>query len=267
MERKSNAKLLKIVTVGLMAALTFALSLISIPIPTFLGISRIHLGNSMCILAGLLLGGMNGGLAAGIGSFIYDLTNPVYIASAPFTFISKFAMGFVAGKINRTGIKNSFAKALIGAIFGQIAYIILYLGKSFVTDLLLGNAVETAWIDVLGKLGTSSVNAVIAIVISIPLYFALKKALSKTPFAAVLNEKPESKGYLNPVTVSLIIFAFVTASLYTINLSAQSKINAANEKEKAALEERLESYEEKFSYLESQLGIEFPQPVEEEAAE
>ena len=41
-------------------------------------------------LSGLLFGGISGGLASGIGGALYDLTNPLYITSAPVTFISKF---------------------------------------------------------------------------------------------------------------------------------------------------------------------------------
>lgn len=263
MERKANAKLIRLVTVGVMAALTFALSHIEIPIPTILGVSRIHLGNSMCILAGLLFGGMNGGLAGGIGSFFYDLTNPLYIASAPFTFVSKFAMGFIAGKIgNGVKIVNRFVSALIAAVAGQIVYIALYLGKTYITDLLLGNAAETALADTLGKLLASSVNGVIAIVIAIPLYFALKKALSRTQFMSDTMRQTEKKGYLNPVTVSLIAFAVIVTSLYTINLSAQSKIDKAKEEESAALHEQLSEYETRIEQLEEKLGIEYTPAAE-----
>ena len=37
------------------------------------------------------------GLAAGIGSALYDVLDPVYITSAPFTFVFKFLMAWVAG--------------------------------------------------------------------------------------------------------------------------------------------------------------------------
>ena len=101
MERTTNTKILKIVTVGLMAALVYVGNYLSIPVPNGLLVSRIHLGNSMCLLAGLLFCGSTGGIASGIGGALYDLFNPAYTLSAPFTFISKFAMGFVADKLNR----------------------------------------------------------------------------------------------------------------------------------------------------------------------
>lgn len=261
MERKANRKLLKIVTVGIMAALTFALSHIEIPIPTVLGISRIHLGNSMCILAGLLFGGVNGGLAGGIGSFFYDLTNPLYIASAPFTFLSKFAMGYAAGKIGcGRKIGNTFVTKLIAAVVGQLVYIFLYLSKTYVTNLLLGNASETALADTLGKLLTSSVNAVIAVAIALPLYGALYGALSKTQFLTMFSGTTEKKKLFTPVTAALTAFAVMATALYTINLSAQTKLEKAEEEREAALEERLCLYEERIERLEAELGLTYAEP-------
>lgn len=168
----------KIVTAGLMAALVYAGNFISIPLPND---ARIHVGNSMCLLAGLLFGGVTGGVSSGIGGAMYDLFNPKYITSAPFTFINKFAMGWTAGVLNRRGVKNEFARAVLAAIVGQIVYIILYLGKTFAAELIKGNAFGTAMVMVGEKALSSTFNGFIAVVISIPLYFAIKAALEKTP--------------------------------------------------------------------------------------
>ena len=76
--------------VGIMAAMVYVTSAyLQIPIPTAIGATRLHMGNVMCLLSGLLLGPLWGGLAAGIGSMFFDLLNPAYIASAPFTFAFK----------------------------------------------------------------------------------------------------------------------------------------------------------------------------------
>lgn len=186
----------KIVTTGLMAALVFAGNFISIPLPYD---ARIHVGNSMCLLAGLLFGGLTGGLSSGIGGYLYDMLNPLYIASAPFTFINKFAMGFTTGALNRRGvkIKNEPARAYIAAIAGQIVYIILYLGKTLAKELIKGNAFGTAMVIVGEKALSSAVNAVIAVIISVPLYFAIKAALEKTPIGKYMiignNKQIEAK--------------------------------------------------------------------------
>ncbi len=57
------------------------------------------MGNVLCLLSGMLLGPLQGGFAAGIGSMFFDLTNPAYITSAPFTFAFKFVMAWLCGKI------------------------------------------------------------------------------------------------------------------------------------------------------------------------
>lgn len=186
----------RIVTTGLMAALVFAGNFISIPLPYN---ARIHVGNSMCLLAALLFGGLSGGVSSGIGGFLYDMMNPLYIASAPFTFISKFAMGFTTGALNRRGIKikSKLARAYVTAILGQIVYIILYLGKTFAAELIKGNAFGTAMFMVGEKSLSSMLNGVIAVVISVPLYFAIKAALEKTPIGKYMiignNKQAEAK--------------------------------------------------------------------------
>ncbi len=181
--KTSKWSIQKITAVGLMAALVFVSSTISINIPTVLGISRIHLGNAFCLLSGFLLGGIPGGLAAGIGSAFFDLTNPLYISSAPFTFVFKFMLAFVCGKISRhAGSKaDNFKVNLIAAICGSLTYVVLYLGKNFVEDVFfLRTELATAWLDVMQKGAASLSNAAIAVILSIPLWSALRIAVSKT---------------------------------------------------------------------------------------
>lgn len=196
-----------IVTAGLMAALVFVGNFISIPM---LYGARVHMGNSMCLLAGLLFGGVTGGTASGIGGAMYDLFNPLYITSAPITFINKFAMGWTAGVLNRcgvdkiNGIENKIVrvmvnviKTVLAAVVGQIVYIILYLGKSFAAELIKGNALQTALVVIGVKAETSIFNGVIAVIVSVPLYFAIKAALEKTPIGKYMiignNKQIEAK--------------------------------------------------------------------------
>ena len=162
----------KLVAIGLMSALVFAGNFISIPL---VNETRIHVGNAICLLSGLLFGGISGGLASGIGGALYDLTNPLYITSAPVTFISKFAMGWTAGQLNRSKIKNPFVRALISALVGQIVYIVLYLGTF-----------KAAATIMLAKAVTSLINGGIAVVVSVPLYFAIKKAFSASKFRSLI---------------------------------------------------------------------------------
>ena len=117
-----------ITLIGIMAAAVYASSaFLQIPIPTAIGSTRLHMGNVMCLLSGMLLGATSGGLAAGIGSMFFDLTNPVYIMSAPFTFAFKFLMAWLCGNI----ISKSKAKLKLrfigGGAAGAFLYVLLYI--------------------------------------------------------------------------------------------------------------------------------------------
>ncbi|MBQ7989877.1 MAG: ECF transporter S component [Oscillospiraceae bacterium] len=184
MKNKNHEILMHIVTVGLMSALVYVGNFMQIKIPNGTLVTRIHLGNSMCLLAGLLFGHIRGGLSSGIGAALYDLFDPVYITSAPYTFFSKFMMGFTAGILRRKG--NAKANVILAAVLGQAVYIILYLGKTFVSQLLLGEPVAVAAKLASVNLLTSSINAVLAVLIAVPLYFALEKALRKTSFGSLI---------------------------------------------------------------------------------
>lgn len=170
----------KLVYMGLFTALVYIFSrFFQIPIVTPLGQTRFHLGNVFCLLAGLLLGPVNGGLAAGVGSALFDLFDPVYFTSAPITFITKFAMAFVAGMIykNRKELVDK-PKIIVGSILGQITYVVLYLGKTFIKNkFILGLTLEATMAEVIQKAGVSLTNAVISIIIASILAIPLLKAV------------------------------------------------------------------------------------------
>ena len=91
-------KILKIVMIGLMAGLCYiSFMFFQIKIPTPGGFTSFHLGNTFCVLAALLLGGLEGGLAGAIGMGIADLLDPTYAIVAPKTMILKLGIGLVTG--------------------------------------------------------------------------------------------------------------------------------------------------------------------------
>ena len=66
MKRKITVR--ETTSIGIMAAAVYVSSaFLQIPISTAIDNTRLHMGNVMCLLAGLLLGSWQGGLAAGIG--------------------------------------------------------------------------------------------------------------------------------------------------------------------------------------------------------
>lgn len=183
-ERMERKRIRQLCQVGVLAAVVFAASGLRVMLPLAVGNTAIHLGNVPCLLAGLLLGGVPGGLAAGLGSAIYDLSNPVYAASAPFTFAFKFLLGWTAGRLShRRGAEGrDWRWDLAGSVAGSAVYTCLYVAKSFFTNLwFLQMPAATAWVTVAPKLAASLVNAAAAIAIATPLALALAAALDRMP--------------------------------------------------------------------------------------
>lgn len=180
----------KLVLTGLLAALTVAGSGMRITIPLDIaGTSSFHLGNIMCALSGILLGPWLGGLAAGLGSAIYDMLNPLYISECWITFLTKGAYGLVAGLVAWSGHKTrnaqfpaTFIKALLATVAGALTYALLYLSKSYFYSgrLLAGLTHEAAFLNLAGKLPATTFNAVIAIICAPILAVAVSKALQKS---------------------------------------------------------------------------------------
>lgn len=180
---KENNLIYKVTLTAVFAALVFVSSMLSVPIPVAIGdVTRIHLGNIFCLLSGFVLGPVGGGLAAGIGSALYDVTNPAYIASAPFTFAFKFLLAAVCGWVAcaRGARAEHHGQNLLAAAAGSLTYMVLYLGKSFIEGLLLGSALTPVLLSVATKCVTSGVNAVIAVIVSVPLCAAIRLALKKS---------------------------------------------------------------------------------------
>lgn len=182
MEKKFTTR--RIVFTALMAALTAAGSALRITVPLDIaGTSSFHLGNIMCALSGILLGPWLGGLAAGLGSAIYDMFNPLYISEAWITFLLKGAYGLAAGLMVSCGRKKwGYGKALLATAAGAIAYAALYLAKSyFYSGLFLhGLTPQAAGLTLIGKLPATIFNAAIAIIAAPILAVAIRKALDQS---------------------------------------------------------------------------------------
>ena len=158
-------------------ALVFVASVISVPVPAAFGMTRIHLGNIFCLLSGFILGPVGGGLAAGIGSGLYDVIIYGDMLSAPFTLVFKGMMAVVCGMIAYLGDNRGENHKLnvVAGISGSVTYIILYL-----EGLLLGSAMGTVLTALVTKAITSGINGVIAVVVSVPLCAAVRLALKKS---------------------------------------------------------------------------------------
>lgn len=167
----NNKRILRIVVIGLLAALSFAGTYIHIPLP-FLGPnSMLHLGTTVVYLSAVLIG-PDAGWAGAVGCALFDLFwMPIYAVP---TFIIKGLQGYAAGKI-------SFAKGKEGNsipqnLFGFIAGAVISLAGYFIADTIIYGNWRTALTSTIGSLLTSGVGIVFALVIASIIKPLLKKA-------------------------------------------------------------------------------------------
>lgn len=125
---KQKQALFKIILTALFAALCFVGVLIRIPLPTG---AFVHLGNTMCILGALLIGGVYGGLAGSIGMGLFDLTHGYLGAGLLRTFLLKFFMGLIAGLLFKLILKKKLNVKKLTII------LVIVLGLIFITTLTL----------------------------------------------------------------------------------------------------------------------------------
>ena len=134
----------KLVLTALLAALTYVMTRV-VQVPTVGGYT--NLGDSMCLLAGLVLGPWYGFAAAGVGSALVDLLSG-YAHYVPGTFVIK---GLVA-------LIELPSEAIM--VLGYFGYKALILGKGLAAASSIPN---------------NLVQAAVGIILSVLLYTALSR--------------------------------------------------------------------------------------------
>ncbi|MDR1254023.1 MAG: ECF transporter S component [Oscillospiraceae bacterium] len=171
---------IKLSIAGLMTALIFIFINIRIPLSTHH--QMIHMGDIFCVIAGLILNPALGGLCAGLGCFIFDILNPMFISSAPFTFLFKFLMTFICSVIAHK-IKNkcsNYTGNSIAAIVGVFVYIVLRSIKAFIYNFFILQIPLQSVLILVGKvILVSSINGVLTVLVAVPLADIIIKALMK----------------------------------------------------------------------------------------
>lgn len=165
-----------IVLVGLFAALTVLGTMIKIPMPTG---AFAHLGNSVLLLAVLLIGYKKGALAGGLGFAIFDVLNG-FAAEAPYFILESFIVGGAAALAILFFHSNIDAiwKIIIVASVTGVAKIIMTQIKNTVMGLLAGADFNVSFASALSKLPATFINVATTIVIVTLVYFPLKKAMN-----------------------------------------------------------------------------------------
>ena len=193
-----NERLQKIVFTGVMAALSyvvFTFLQIKITLPGG-DATSIHLGNAVCVLGVLLLGGLYGGLGSAIGMTIGDLLDPVYIVYAPKTFILKLCIGLITGLIahklghitTETDTKKVLKWTILAAIGGLLFNVIFDpLVGYFYKLIILGK--PAAELTLAWNVASTSINAITSTIVSVLVYMALRPALKKSGLFFIIDKK------------------------------------------------------------------------------
>lgn len=195
-----NERTQKIALTGLMAALSyvvFTFLQIKIPLPGG-DATSIHLGNAVCVLGALLLGGFYGGLGGAIGMTIGDLLDPVYIVYAPKTFILKLCIGLITGliahKIGKITLETKTSKVALWstlAAVGGLLFNVIFdpLVGYFYKLLILGK--PAAELTLAWNVAATSINAVTSTIVSVAVYLALRPAMKKANLFFTIGSKKE----------------------------------------------------------------------------
>ncbi|MBM7708516.1 ECF transporter S component [Enterococcus lemanii] len=174
---EKNNTIHQITYIAVFAALTVIGTMIKIPMPTG---AFAHLGNSVLLLAVLLLGYTRGALAGGLGFAIFDLLNG-YAAEAPYFLFESFIVGafaYGAFLLFRKDPTKIWQIVCIGMVTG-VGKIMMTQLKNTVKLFYLGSDWTTAFIAASAKLPATFINVFTTIIIVAFLYFPLKKIFQR----------------------------------------------------------------------------------------
>ncbi len=186
-----NISIQKLTLAALFAALAwvvFVLLRFRIPGPTPDGI-LVHFANCICVLAGMVLGPIWGGLSGAIGLTIADLTAGYVNAMIP-TFFGKLIIGLVAGILVRQlkvkqqqEVKQRFIRCAVICVI-----ILLIINPLFDPWLryriyqLLGVTKDLAKLYQWANIYASVINGITNSALLLVLYSSLSKAVQRTKY-------------------------------------------------------------------------------------
>lgn len=198
--QKKNETVVKLAQTALIAALCyvcFTFLQIKIPLPGG-DATSLHIGNAVCVLGTLLLGGWYGGLAGAIGMGIADIMDPVYITVAPKTFVLKLCIGLIVGliahrvaKINESTDKKYVFKWSVFASIAGLTFNVVAdpLVGYFYKQYILGQPQEVASILAKWSTVTTFVNAVVSVILVAVIYNAVRPVLIKSGLLKIKSQK------------------------------------------------------------------------------
>ncbi len=177
--RKSKLNAVTLCFAAMLAAMVYVVTLFRFPL---LG-SKVHFANAVCLLSGMLLGPVIGGVAAGLGSALYDGFAGYDFVNVLITFVSKFAMAFVCGALmhRQHARRGRIDRTVLSGVAGALTYVLLYMLKTYIYNrFVYAFPPETVLATVVSKLIPSLINAGAAIIAAPLFYHAVLPALRST---------------------------------------------------------------------------------------
>lgn len=175
MKKKRTFSIKDMIYIGMLAAMCVIATSLKIPLPTG---SMVHLGTAFIFTSAIVFGGVYAGLAAAVGSALFDLM----MGFSPYTlwsFIIKGGAGFIAGIIakglwpdaqagnERPGLWRAAAGCIVAAGWTLAGYMIAW---RIVTGSLI-----VAVNNIPASLMTSGIGMVVALLLSPKVRHALWK--------------------------------------------------------------------------------------------
>ncbi len=154
---------------GVMAALC-AVGTMLIQIPT--GGGYVHIGDSMVLLSGILLGPVGGAIAAGFGSGLADVLSG-YGVYAPFTLVIKGLMAMASGLVWTMVMKDAKAVGpmILKYIMAVVPSVLILVTGYYLTELVLSDAAYAV-----SSIIPNTFQGVVGGALGLPVAIALLKA-------------------------------------------------------------------------------------------
>lgn len=162
-----NKNLTKLVLTALFAAMACVATMI-IKIPTLGTNGYVNIGDTIVLLSAWIIGGVYGGLAAGIGSCLADLING-YGTYVPGTLVIKFFMAIAAYIVYMAFKKINMNKIVAYVVSGIIAEVVMVVGYFLYESTLLGYGIAAA-----GSIGSNAIQGVTCLVLGLAAAFVLE---------------------------------------------------------------------------------------------
>lgn len=174
--QQEHDSLRTLIFTALWAAIIFVgISLIRVPIPALVGRPFLHFGNTLTVLAILLLGGWYGGLAGAIGLGLFDVLNG-YAATAWLTVLEVIVLALVVSgcfKLMDHKDQPRWHIILLAVIAGVTKLVTSYL-VGIVEAMMAGTTFKVAIVAAFVSLPATAINSLTTIIMVPILYYLLK---------------------------------------------------------------------------------------------